>query len=156
MAGQFQNYEDAVDRGWNAQFTTKLGDHWNANIGWAHLKHDADGDNYSMGYYPKNLMTFGVHYNYAKVSAGLTGFYFMRKVNPDYKHMQGWPADNYMVMNLSVNYSPTDDMTFYAKVDNLFDKLYAEHTNVIHQGGQPGSWYAMPGRAFTMGMQLKF
>ena len=41
------------------------------------------------------------------------------------------------------------------KVDNLFDKLYAEHTNVIH-GGEPGSWYSMPGRSFVVGMELKF
>lgn len=154
--GQYQNYTDAVTRGWNAQLVTKLDENWSANIGWAHMFHHAKGDNYEMGYYPKDMATFGIHYSKDKLGAGLEGYYFMRRLNPDYSEMQGWPADNYAVMNLSVNYSPTKNITFYTKVDNLLDKLYAEHTNVIHQGGEPGSWYAMPGRSFVLGMQLLF
>lgn len=154
--GQYQNYDNAVSRGWNAQYMTQFADHWNANAGWAHLYHDAQGDNYSMGYYPKDMLTFGVYYNYAKVNAGLDGFYFMRKINPIYADKQGWPADNYGVYNLSVNYSPEKNMTFYVKIDNIFDKLWAEHTNVIHLGGKPGTWYSMPGRSFNVGMQLNF
>lgn len=154
--GHYQNFDNAVSRGWNAQYMTQIGRYWNANIGWAHLFHDASGDNYAMGYYPKNMATFGIYYNYAKVSAGIDGFYFMRKVNPIYADKQGWPSDNYGVYNLSVNYSPTKNLTFYTKVDNLFDKLWAEHTNVIHMGGKPGTWYSMPGRSIIVGMQLKF
>lgn len=101
------------------------------------------------------MLTFGVNYNYAKVTAGLNGFYFMRKINHIYDGMQGWPADNYGVYNLSVNYSPTKNFTIYTKVDNIFNKLWAEHTDVIWNG-KPGTWYAMPGRAITVGMQIKF
>lgn len=155
-SGQFQNFSNAVSKGWNAQYMTQLGEHWNANIGWSHLSYHANGDNYEMGYYPKDMATFGIYYNYAKVSAGVDGYYFMRKKNSAYSQMQGWPADNYGVYNLSVNYAPTKNLNFYCKVDNIFDKLYAEHTNVIHQGGQPGTWYSMPGRSFIVGMQLKF
>lgn len=154
--GHYQNFDNAVSRGWNAQYMTQIGKHWNANIGWSHLFHDAGGDNYAMGYYPKNMATFGVYYNYAKVSAGFDGFYFMRKVNPNYADKQGWPGDDYGVFNLSVNYAPTKNLTFYTKIDNVFDKLWAEHTNVIHMGGKPGTWYAMPGRSIIVGMQLKF
>lgn len=153
--GHYQNYDNGVSRGWNAQYITQFADHWNATLGWSHLFYSANGDNYEMGYYPKNLATFGIGYNYAKVSANLTGFYFMRKVNDNYADVKGWPDDNYGVYNLSVNYSPTENLTFYTKVDNIFDKLWAEHTNVVH-GGEPGSWYAMPGRSIIVGMQLKF
>lgn len=153
--GHYQNFDNAVARGWNVQYMTQIGKHWNANIGWSHLFHHAGGDNYEMGYYPKDLATFGIYYNYAKVSAGFNGFYFMRKINPNYADKQGWPGDNYGVFNLSVNYAPTKNMTFYTKVDNIFDKLWAEHTNVVH-GGKPGTWYAMPGRSIIVGMQLKF
>ena len=150
----FANFDDGISKGWNAQFLTQIGDRWSANLGWSHLYQNASGDNYAMGYYPKDLATMGVYYNYAKVSAGLTGFYFMRKVNPNVaKH--GWPADDYGVFNLSLNYSPTKNLTFYTKVDNIFDKLWAEHTDVVHNG-RPGTWYAMPGRCFIVGMQLKF
>lgn len=153
--GQYQNYDDGVSRGWNAQYMTQLSDRWSATLGWSHLFYHANGDNYEMGYYPKDMATFSIQYDYAKFNAGLDGFYFMRKVNDKYADKQGWPADNYAVVNLSLNYKPTDNLTFYTKVDNLFDKLYAEHTNVIH-GGEPGSWYSMPGRSFVVGMELKF
>lgn len=153
--GNYQNYQNGISRGWNVQYVTQINENWSANLGWAHLFYSAKGDNYEMGYYPKNLATFGISYNHAKVNANLTGFYFMRKVNENYADIQGWPDDNYGVYNLSVNYSPTDKLTFYTKVDNIFDKLWAEHTNVVH-GGEPGSWYAMPGRSIVVGMQLKF
>lgn len=155
-SGQYQNYDNAVARGWNAQYITQWGKHWTGHVGWAHLFWDANGDNFAMGYYPKDELTFGVSYSYAKVNAGLEGFYFMRQVNPMYADQKGWPADNYGVYNLSVNYSPEKDMTFYLKVDNIFDKLYAEHTNVIHMGGRPGQWYSMPGRSLVIGMQMRF
>ena len=106
-----------------------------------------------MGYSPKDVATFGVYYDYKKVNAGLDGFYFMRRVNPNFK--DGWPKDNYGVYNLSVNYAPTEDMTFYFKVENLFDTLWAEHTDVIWNGN-PNAWYSMPGRTFILGMQYNF
>ncbi len=155
-SGQYQNYDNAVSRGWNAQFMSQLGRHWSLNLGWSHLFYAANGDNYEMGYYPKDLATFGVNYNISKLNVGFNGFYFMRKLNEKYADMQGWPCDNYGVYNLSVSYAPRDDISFYAKVDNLFDKLYAEHTNVIHQGGQPGQWYSMPGRSIVLGMEYRF
>ncbi len=153
--GNYQNYDNGISRGWNAQYMAQFDDHWSANLGWAHLFYSASGDNYEMGYYPKNLATLGIGYNYDKFTASFTGFYFMRKVNENYADVKGWPDDNYGVYNLSMNYAPTDNLTFYTKIDNIFDKLWAEHTNVVH-GGEPGSWYAMPGRSIVVGMQLKF
>lgn len=150
----YMNFSDAVSRGWNLQYVTQIGDNWSANLGWAHLNYHANGDNFEMGYYPKDLATFGITYTKDKLTAGIDGFYFMRKVNPNVVE-KGWPDDNYGIYNLSVNYSPTKNLTFYTKVDNIFDTLWAEHTNVVH-GGEPGSWYAMPGRSVVVGMQLKF
>ena len=154
-SGQYQNYDNAVSRGWNAQYITHWGKPWNANVGWAHLFWDANGDNFAMGYYPKDVLTFGVSYTYAKVTAALNGYYFMRRVNPGYADERGWPSDNYGVYNLSVNYTPVKDMTFYLKVENLFNELYAEHTDVIWNH-RPGSWYAMPGRSVTVGVKIAF
>ena len=155
--GKYQSFDGGLDRGWNAQFMTQIDENWSANIGWAHLFHDVAGDaNYSMGYYPKDMATFAINYEKEKFGASFSGFYFMRKVNPDYDSKAGWPADNYGVYNLSLNYTPEKNMTFYAKIENIFDKLWAEHTNGIHDGGKPGQWYSMPGRSFVLGMQVKF
>lgn len=152
---EYTNFSDGVARGWNAQYMTQIGDRWNANIGWAHLYQYTPGDNLSMGYYPKDMATFGISYNYAKVVAALDGYYFMRR-ETEYSRQGGWPADDYGIFNISVSYKPDKNLMFYTKVNNIFDKLYAEHTNVIHQGGQPGDWYSMPGRSIVAGMQLTF
>lgn len=64
-----------MSRGWNAQFMTQLRA-LNANIGWGHLYQYEDEDTYSYGYSPKDLATFAVYYDYAKVKAGLDGYYF--------------------------------------------------------------------------------
>lgn len=153
--GQYQNFEGGVARGWNAQWIARFNDRWSARIGWSHLFQYADGDNYAMGYYPKDLVTFGIYYTRDKWTAVFDGFYFMRKVNDRYADVRGWPADNYGVYNLSASYAPNANLTVYGKVENLFDKLWAEHTNVVH-GGDPGSWYSMPGRNFQIGMQMRF
>ena len=146
----------SIDRGWNAQFMTQIDDNWSANIGWAHLYHRNDGDRaFQRGYYPKDMATFAINYEKDKFGASFNGFYFMRKVNQDADYEPGWPADNFGVYNLSLNYAPEKNMTFYAKIENIFDKLWAEHTDVIHSG-KPGSWYSMPGRSFVLGMQVKF
>lgn len=142
-----------VARGWNAEYNTEFNKHWRANLGWSHLFQYAEGDTYSNGYGPKNLATFGVYYNNAKLTAAVDGYYFMRRKNPDYP--KGWPTDNYMVLNASVSYKPQNDINIYLKVNNLFDKMYAERTHILN-GGRPDDWYSMPGRSFVVGMQYSF
>lgn len=153
--GKYQNYSGGISRGWNAQYNVQIGDYWSARVGWAHLFQSASGDNYAKGYYPKDLATFGIYYNKEKVSAGFDGFYFIRRLDPNYSGEKGWPADKYGVYNLSFNYSPNKTTTVYMKVENLFNKLWAEHTDVIYNHN-PGTWYSMPGRSLLIGLQLKF
>lgn len=100
-------------------------------------------------------MTFAVMYNRDKWNAGVDGFYFIRRKNPNYSGARGWPSDKYAIFNLSVNYSPNKDLTFYTRVENLFNKLWAEHTDVIWNHKE-GNWYSMPGRLFTFGIKYKF
>ncbi len=156
--GVYKNTANGIARGWNFQWAANFSKHLTGTIGWAHLFQHAEGDNFSRGYYPKDLMTFALNYNYGKWDIGVDGFYFMRRLStdPSDRGKQGWPANNYGVYNAAINYSPAKDMTLYMKVENIFNKYWAEHTNVIHQGGQPGAWYAMPGRAFTLGAKYKF
>lgn len=141
-------------RGWNAQYMTQIGEHWNANIGWSHLFQEEDNDSFDYGYSPKDLATFAVYYDYAKVNAGLDGYYFVRRVNENYPN--GWPVDNYAIFNASATYAPTKNISIYAKVNNIFDKMYAERTHVFYSSGRPGDWYSMPGRNFVLGMQVSF
>ncbi len=152
---KYVNFNDGIARGWNVQFVSQLGKHWNFDIGWAHLYQKVPGDNLSMGYYPKDKLTFDVVYTKDKWQASLDGFYFIRKKNPAYAAYKGWPSDSYGIYNLALNYSPNKEVTVYLKVDNIFDKLWAEHTDVVHHG-KPGSWYSMPGRVVSVGARFSF
>jgi hypothetical protein len=42
----------------------------------------------------------------------------------------------------------------YAKVSNLFNKLWCEQTQALW--GKPGQYYAQPERTLLIGTQIKF
>ncbi len=160
--GVWQNGKDGVSRGWNAEYSAQIGSHWNVKFGWAHLFEFTGMDkNYSYGYSPRDLATMGVYYNLKKFTAALDGFYFMRRTDIMYHDKEkpdagpGWPANNYGIYNINLTYSPNKSLTVYLKGDNIFNKLWAEHTDVIWNG-KAGSWYAMPGRAISAGVQYTF
>lgn len=154
--GHYDNFPDAIDRGWNAQWIARLNPNWDITIGWGHLFHHANGDTLERGYYPKDKATISIRYAKDKWEAGIDGFYFIRRL-PAKVHRQGWPSNNYGVFNLNLAYRVNEDMKVYVKVENIFNKLWAEHTNVIWSPvSAPDDWYAMPGRSYTLGMEYKF
>lgn len=152
--GKYDNSEGGLSRGWNLQYDARLSDTVSIKLGWAHLFYD-DKDSFSQGYAPKDKATFGVYYDKDKFGAAFDGFYFIRDTKDAKPGVKGWPCDKYGVYNLALNYTADKQTKFYFKVDNIFNKLWAEHTDVIWGGGED-SWYAMPGRSFVVGMQYTF
>lgn len=152
--GQYQNSIGGLSRGWNAQYNARLSDAVTVKLGWAHLFYD-EKDSFTQGYAPKDKATFGVYYDKDKFSAAFDGFYFIRDKRGVKEGVKGWPSDKYGVYNLALNYTADKQTKFYVKVDNIFNKLWAEHTDVIWGGGAD-NWYAMPGRSFIVGMQYTF
>lgn len=152
--GQYQNSIGGISRGWNAQYNARLSDAVTVKLGWAHLFYD-EKDSFTQGYAPKDKATFGVYYDKDKFSAAFDGFYFIRDKRGMKEGVKSWPSDKYGVYNLALNYTADKQTKFYVKVDNIFNKLWAEHTDVIWGGGAD-SWYAMPGRSFIVGMQYTF
>ena len=165
-SGNFSSFVNAKSksRGWNAQYQTQITDRLSAKLGWAHLNLVTTETFLSHGYQPKDLATFALSYDWNKFSASLSGYYFMRidsKTNHFHnnKHgyMKSFPHDNYAVMNLNFDYRPDKNTTFYLKVDNLLDTLYAEHTDVSWNAiAGPDRWYSLPGRSFIIGTKIKF
>lgn len=152
--GKYQNSHNGLARGWNAQYNARLNDTLTFKLGWSHLFFN-EADNFTMGYAPKDKATFGLYYDKDKFGAALDGFYFIRDTRGMKDGVKGWPCDKYGVYNLAFNYAADKQTRFYLKVDNIFNKLWAEHTDVIWNGGAD-SWYAMPGRSFIVGMQYTF
>lgn len=159
----YENYANYRANGWNAQWMARLSENWQMNFGWTHLFQSAEGDNFKMGYYPKDKFTFAIDYNRDKWHVGFDGFYFIRaetefyrEFKEQYKH-KGWPDDKYWVCNLKVDYSPNKNTQVYLAVDNVFNKLWAEHTDVVHHPNFGfDKWYSMPGRAYSVGVQYSW
>lgn len=149
------NYEGGRSYGWNAQYATKIGKNWEARIGWAHLTYE-ESDNFTKGYAPKDKATFALYFNKDKWSAAFDGFYFIRDTSRMKKDVKGWPDDKYAVCNLALNYRPTRGTEFYFRVNNVFNKLWAEHTDTIWGNSEPDAWYSMPGRSLLFGIKHGF
>lgn len=156
--GTYDNGNNEVARGWNAQWSSKLDQHWTLNLGWAHLfQKNQDDIAFYEGYQPKDLATLGLYYHSGKWTGGLDGFYFIRRTDgiPE-KKKNLFPSDKYGVFNLSVNYKATKEFEVYAKVENIFNKLWAEHSYVLDYYGGPGAYMSQPRRNLTLGVQYKF
>lgn len=165
-SGNFSSFVNAKSksRGWNAQYQTQINDRLSVKLGWAHLNLVTTETFLSHGYQPKDLATFALTYDWNKFSASLNGYYFIRidsKTNHFYnkKHgeMKSFPSDKYAVMNLNLNYNANKETSFYLKIENLFDTLYAEHTDVSWNAiAGPDRWYSLPGRTIIFGTKLRF
>ena len=91
----------------------------------------------------------------AKAVIDKPGYEFVPSTGATKPGIKNFPCDNYWVVDLGVNYKPDKNHKIYFKVNNLFDKFYANES-AVYQGGAPGEYYAMPGRAFFVGMEYSF
>lgn len=152
---KYANFDGGESRGWNLQFISKLSKLWSVNVGWAHLKQNNIRETFlENGYAPKDKLTFDIIYKLGKLTAGLDGFYFIRNTTPTSK--DAFPKDKYGIYNLSLTYSPEKNYSIYLRMNNIFDTLWAEHTDVPYNPGKAGNWYSMPGRVITLGVKFSF
>lgn len=153
--GKYENISNALSRGWNLQWQNQWNDHWASRLGFSHIYIYAEGDTITRGYYPKNMLTFAVNYSNKKWNLGLDGFYFDRYINPEEPNEGGWPERKFSVWNINATYEANKNTAVYINVDNIFNKLWAEHTHVIWGGG-PRAWYSQPGRCISFGVKYTF
>jgi vitamin B12 transporter len=107
-------------------------------------------------YLPRNLVNANFVWERNDWDIGLDVRGFLGRDGSDVQP-DGWPSDHYWVANLGANYQATGHIRVFVKVNNLTDRLYAEHTNVIWaQYGGAETWYGMPGRNFLGGITLSF
>ncbi len=142
-------------RGFDVQFDKYFDDVWHASLGYSRLSYDNVTGTTDYGYLPKNLVTIGVDYTKDKWNVGIDGRGFLGRDGKDVKSY-GWPSDRYWVFNAGINYKPEENLKVFAKINNIFNQEYAEQTNAIWWGSNPGDWYGMPGRNFVVGMEMEF
>ncbi|MDF2928124.1 MAG: cirA 4 [Anaerospora sp.] len=153
-----QYYNLAADErstGWNIELNKKVTDQFSTYIGYTHTNVDATASSTANvdGNIPKGAWNIGLDYSKDKLDVGVQG---RGIINRDGKPggANAFPTSTYWIWDIGVNYKVNQAVKAYAKVNNIFDKYYAEQSNVAY--GAPGEWWAMPGRNVIVGMSYTF
>ncbi len=152
---QYINIEKEKAKGFDVQFKKAFGKNFSTSLGYTYTntKQTQPGvvKRNAGGYLPKHAINLGLSYNSKKFDADL-----MARASLDRKGADEglFPNKDYVIVDLAVNYKPIKELKAYIKVNNLFDKYYAEYSNVAYSG--PGDWYSMPGRSIVGGIEYSF
>lgn len=153
----YQNIADEDIKGWDLQVNHMLNDNFSFYAGYTYNdveQVDRSGNKTVMagGYLPKHAVNLGVNYNDEKWDIGLKA---RAAIDRGESAIAGkFPADNYWLVDLSINYKATKNIRPFLKINNLFDKFYAEHSAVSVSGD--ARWYTMPGRTILAGVEYSF
>ena len=147
---------DEKAHGFDIQMKKNFSDKFSATAAYTYLKTDADGNINNDGYLPKHTIDLGIDYNINKLNANINVRGIIDRPGYEVPADKGsnFPEDTYWLVNVGLNYKADKEHKFYFKVNNLFDKLYAEQSNVNWGGAE--QWWTMPGRSFLVGMEYTF
>lgn len=158
-----QNIDKQKKRGFELSINHKLNENWDleASYSYVRVRNDYnDGAGYVRdGSYVPNMYRFGVrfHNNKWNVNAFLRGGsgadtskYITKYGSEAIRYLDS----SYITMDMSVNYKATDNLSFYAKGYNLFNKAYAETSGVDIASGT--YTYPAQGCHFIIGAEFSF
>ena len=152
-AHYFNLNDDTKVHGFDIQYDKTFDGHWHAKLGWACISTEEPQD-YVL--YPKNQFTLGVDYTADKWNVGLDARAFVGAGGKNFDYASVPQGGHYMLMDLALNYHATKDIKVYAKVNNLFDKYYADQFDCSGWTTGTRTIYARPGRTFIVGMNWSF
>lgn len=155
VAQQYYNLAaDEESTGWDIQLNKKFANDFSAYAGYTHTNVDATDSKAANvdGYIPKGAWNIGLDYNKEKFDVGIQGRGIIDKGSAGAQ--DAFPAATYWIWDIGVNYKVNQAAKAYLKVNNVFDKYYAEQSNVAY--GAQGEWWAMPGRNVIVGMSYTF
>ncbi|GBG58128.1 colicin I receptor [Sporomusaceae bacterium FL31] len=164
--GATNTYQNATEhaRGWDVQLSKELSKQFNAFVGYTYANIDPTGTGEPNvdGYIPKGVWNVGMNYQQDRYAAQLQGRGIVDKVGQQrdaFPNSAFFPETTYWVWDLAVNYQAAKDINLFIKVNNLFDKYYAEYSNAstrAYWDGHPGEWWPNAGRNFQVGVQYSF
>lgn len=153
---KFINIETEDAHGWDLQLAKRFNSHITARLSYANThvdKTEAHEENIN-GYLPKHQWNIGVDYRNRAFDSSLLlrGIFDLKG-----KTVSGYdffPANNYWVVDLGMNYKVLDTTKIYLKVNNLFNQFYAEQSAA--DAAHPDRWYTSPGRSIVVGVEHTF
>lgn len=153
-SNQFNNTDEDA-KGWDIQLNKKLSDSISAFMGYTYtnMKESRGSKINAGGYIPKHAINIGVDYVEGKFDVGIQGRAAIDRKGKETVE-SFFPCDSYWIWDIGVNYKVNSEAKAFIKVNNIFDKFYAEHSAASSY--TPGNWYTMPGRNVIVGMSYTF
>jgi vitamin B12 transporter len=158
----YTNVGDERARGWDVQLKKQFVPQLSAYLGYTHTIVDATKQRARNvdGYVPKGAWNLGVDYDNKDFSASIIGKGIIDRMGPQTADAVDnfFPATTYFVWDAAMNYNVNKNAKIYFKVNNIFDKFYAEHSNARYNWSSDpdGQWWRAPGRSFIVGMEYAF
>ena len=158
--GHYININEEKTHGWDVQLNKKFSNVLNGFVGYTGISAESSGqqDN-ANGYIPKGTWNVGLNYRQDQYDVALLGHGIINRVGPKPSNgLPALPASTYWVWDASFNYKITKQARAFIKVNNIFDKYYAEFSNVAYGYPDPiaGDWWSSPGRNYQIGIQYQF
>jgi vitamin B12 transporter len=158
------NNEDA--RGWDVQLNKQVTNRLNATVGYTYTHMDPSyigttlnrAANYD-GYLPKGEWRIGLDYQQESYNVQIQGRGVVDELGPQTADAFAgfFPETTYWIWDAAANYKVAKNAKVFVKVNNIFDKFYAEESNArTNWSGVPGEWWTCPGRNFQAGIQYQF
>lgn len=156
---RYGNVGDEKAHGWDVSLKKEFSDTVTAYVGYTHTTIDATEQRApnADGYLPEDTVNIGIDYNENKWNVGVQGRANFERTGPQSTAVgKFFPEETFWVWDIGVNYQADENTKIFAKVNNLFDKFYAEQSNALLGYGSAGQWYTAPGRNFMMGVEYAF
>lgn len=160
--GKYTNVGDEKADGWDVQFKKQFSDALSGFVGYTHTNVDATAQRAENidGYIPKGAWNIGLDYGTGKLDISLLGRGAIDRPGPQTSDAvdRFFPATTYWVWDIGFNYQATEDIKAFIKVNNIFDKFYAEHSNARYNWSTTPDeqWWSAPGRNVFVGMEYTF
>lgn len=154
--GRYVNVDRETAQGWDMT-VTKAWENFTASAGYTHIEvksRPKNGEETIDRYTPNGEWHINLDYTKEKLNLSLLGHGVIDRKGEGKGNYPAFPSDSYWVWDVSANYKATDNVRLYAKVNNLFNQFYAEHSNV--KWGNPDEWYTSPGRNYLFGVEYTF
>lgn len=159
---QYYNTGKEDSNGWGVRLTKEFTKNFRANVGYTHIDidpADAKKNPNRDGFLPRGTWNIGFDYDKDKFNTVINGRGIVDRKGGKQDYL-GNPKDiaaefkNFWVWDLGVNYNASDTTKVFLKVNNIFDRFYAEQGT----DGNPTKtyWYSSPGRNYQVGVQYKF
>lgn len=160
--GKYTNVGDERAHGWDVQLKKQFTPQLSSYVAYTHTTVDATAQRAKNvdGYVPRGAWDIGIDYDNKDFNASLIGKGIIDRMGPETADAVDnfFPATTYFIWDANVNYKVNKNAKVYLKVNNIFDKFYAEHSNARYNwsGTPDGEWWRAPGRAFLLGMEYSF